>query len=130
MCIVGSFYVMMTPQEVLQATTTNQRTLFPRTGIVKVEPGTRVTRDDRRRATHNEGENVETCDSRISSSDLHLDLSLNCHMGIFTCHFAYNTRNTPGTNRANCLQKSMHSLSLPCVVDFAPALCVTTKLLE
>jgi hypothetical protein len=46
---------MMAPQDVLQATTTNQRTLFPRTGIVKVEPGTRVTRDDRRRATHNEG---------------------------------------------------------------------------
>jgi len=47
---------MMAPQDVLQASTTNQRTLFPRTGIVKVEPGTRVTRDDRRRATHNEGQ--------------------------------------------------------------------------
>jgi hypothetical protein len=46
---------MMAPQDVLQATTTNQRTIFPRTGI-KVEPGTRVTRDDRRRATHNEGQ--------------------------------------------------------------------------
>ena len=47
---------MMAPQDVLQASATNQRALFPRTGIVKVEPGTRITRDDRRRATHNEGQ--------------------------------------------------------------------------
>ena len=51
-CPPGPFYVMMAPQG---AATTSPRALFPRTGIVKVEPGTRVTRDDRRRATHNEG---------------------------------------------------------------------------
>jgi len=57
MCVYpGPFYVMMAPQEVLQSTGLGQRTLVPRSGIVpKLEPGTRVTRDDRRRATHNEG---------------------------------------------------------------------------
>jgi len=48
--------VMMAPQEVLQSSGFGQRTLVPRSGIVpKLEPGIRVTRDDRRRATHNEG---------------------------------------------------------------------------
>jgi len=52
----GPFYVMMAPQDVLQSTGLGQRTLVPRSGIVpKLEPGSRVTRDDRRRATHNEG---------------------------------------------------------------------------
>jgi len=47
---------MMAPQDVLQSTGLGQRTLVPRSGIVpKLEPGSRVTRDDRRRATHNEG---------------------------------------------------------------------------
>jgi len=55
-CRSGPFYVMMAPQDVLQSTGLGQRTLVPRSGIVpKIEPGTRVTRDDRRRATHNEG---------------------------------------------------------------------------
>jgi len=48
----GQFYVMMSPQEVLQG----QRNIAPRTGFTtpKVE-GARSGRDDRRRATHNEG---------------------------------------------------------------------------
>jgi len=55
-CFPGPFYVMMAPQDVLQSTGLGQRTLVPRSGIVpKLEPGSRVTRDDRRRATHNEG---------------------------------------------------------------------------
>ena len=53
---LGPFYVMMAPQDVLQSTGLGQRTLVPRSGLVpKLEPGNRVTRDDRRRATHNEG---------------------------------------------------------------------------
>ncbi|VDI20466.1 upstream stimulatory factor 1-like isoform X2 [Mytilus galloprovincialis] len=49
----GQFYVMMSPQEVLQG----QRNIAPRTGFAtpKVE-GARSGRDDRRRATHNEVE--------------------------------------------------------------------------
>ena len=55
-CFLGPFYVMMAPQDVLQSTGLGQRTLVPRSGIVpKLEPGNRVSRDDRRRATHNEG---------------------------------------------------------------------------
>jgi len=47
---------MMAPQDVLQSTGLGQRTLVPRSGLVpKLEPSSRVTRDDRRRATHNEG---------------------------------------------------------------------------
>jgi len=53
---IGPFYVMMAPQDVLQSTGLGQRTLVPRSGIIpKLEPGSRITRDDRRRATHNEG---------------------------------------------------------------------------
>lgn len=50
--MIGQFYVMMSPQEVLQG----QRNIAPRTGFAtpKVE-GARSGRDDRRRATHNEG---------------------------------------------------------------------------
>ncbi|GIY48995.1 hypothetical protein CEXT_622202 [Caerostris extrusa] len=50
----GPFYVMMSPQEVLQ---TGQRTLAPRTHQFspKLEGG-RTARDERRRATHNEVE--------------------------------------------------------------------------
>ncbi|KAK3107268.1 hypothetical protein FSP39_010783 [Pinctada imbricata] len=48
----GQFYVMMSPQEVLQG----QRNIAPRTGFSpKMESG-RSSRDDRRRATHNEVE--------------------------------------------------------------------------
>jgi hypothetical protein len=47
----GQFYVMMSPQEVLQNT---QRTIAPRTSFSPKLEG-RSTRDDRRRATHNEG---------------------------------------------------------------------------
>jgi len=50
--LVGQFYVMMSPQDVLQG---GQRTIAPRTGIAPRIEGTRSTRDDRRRATHNEG---------------------------------------------------------------------------
>ncbi|KAK2176540.1 hypothetical protein NP493_657g01010 [Ridgeia piscesae] len=49
----GQFYVMMSPQDVLQG---GQRTIAPRTGIAPRIEGTRSTRDDRRRATHNEVE--------------------------------------------------------------------------
>jgi upstream stimulatory factor len=54
----GPFYVMMAPQDIVQAASGGvQRTLVPRSGLVaKLEPGLRVTRDDRRRATHNEVE--------------------------------------------------------------------------
>ncbi|XP_064650606.1 upstream stimulatory factor-like isoform X2 [Lineus longissimus] len=50
----GQFYVMMSPQDVLQG---QQRTLAPRTHSFspKIEGG-RNTRDERRRATHNEVE--------------------------------------------------------------------------
>ena len=53
MPILGPFYVMMSPQDVLQ---TSQRTLAPRTHQYspKLEGG-RTARDERRRATHNEG---------------------------------------------------------------------------
>lgn len=51
---VGPFYVMMSPQEVLQAT--SQRNIAPRTGISPRIEGARSSRDDRRRATHNEVE--------------------------------------------------------------------------
>ncbi|XP_072049124.1 upstream stimulatory factor-like isoform X2 [Amphiura filiformis] len=51
----GQFYVMMSPQDVLQNAT--QRTIAPRTHTFspKIE-GTRTARDERRRATHNEVE--------------------------------------------------------------------------
>ncbi|KAK7105833.1 upstream stimulatory factor 2-like isoform X2 [Littorina saxatilis] len=48
----GQFYVMMSPQDVLQNT---QRTIAPRTSFSPKLEG-RSTRDDRRRATHNEVE--------------------------------------------------------------------------
>ena len=51
---LGQFYVMMSPQEVLQG----QRTIAPRTHtIASRTEGGRSNRDERRRATHNEGEN-------------------------------------------------------------------------
>ncbi|KAF7211435.1 upstream stimulatory factor 2 [Nothobranchius furzeri] len=52
----GQFYVMMSPPEVLQ-TTTSPRTIAPRTQTftTKVE-GSRAPRDERRRAQHNEVE--------------------------------------------------------------------------
>ncbi|XP_038062734.1 upstream stimulatory factor-like isoform X2 [Patiria miniata] len=51
----GQFYVMMSPQDVLQGAT--QRTIAPRTHTFtpKID-GARTARDDRRRATHNEVE--------------------------------------------------------------------------
>ncbi|XP_022325410.1 upstream stimulatory factor 2-like isoform X6 [Crassostrea virginica] len=48
----GQFYVMMSPQEVLQG----QRNIAPRTGFTPKVEGVRTGRDDRRRATHNEVE--------------------------------------------------------------------------
>ncbi|KAK7462525.1 hypothetical protein BaRGS_00038435 [Batillaria attramentaria] len=48
----GQFYVMMSPQDVLQG---SQRTIAPRTSFSPKLEG-RSTRDDRRRATHNEVE--------------------------------------------------------------------------
>lgn len=42
---------MMSPQEVLQG----QRNIAPRTGFTPKVEGVRTGRDDRRRATHNEG---------------------------------------------------------------------------
>lgn len=50
-CVSGQFYVMMSPQDVLQG----QRNIAPRTGYTPKMEGGRSTRDDRRRATHNEG---------------------------------------------------------------------------
>lgn len=50
----GQLYVMMSPQDVLQAG--NQRSIAPRTGLTPRIEGGRSTRDDRRRATHNEVE--------------------------------------------------------------------------
>ncbi|EHH59460.1 Lipolysis-stimulated lipoprotein receptor [Macaca fascicularis] len=51
----GQFYVMMTPQDVLQTGT--QRTIAPRTHPYSPKiDGTRTPRDERRRAQHNEGE--------------------------------------------------------------------------
>lgn len=47
----GQFYVMMSPQDVLQG----QRNIAPRTGFTPKLEG-RSSRDDRRRATHNEVE--------------------------------------------------------------------------
>ncbi|XP_012945153.2 upstream stimulatory factor 2 [Aplysia californica] len=48
----GQFYVMMSPQDVLQG----QRQIAPRTSFSPKIEGGRSTRDDRRRATHNEVE--------------------------------------------------------------------------
>ncbi|ESO83356.1 hypothetical protein LOTGIDRAFT_133622, partial [Lottia gigantea] len=48
---LGQFYVMMSPQDVLQ----NQRSIAPRTSYTPKMDG-RSPRDDRRRATHNEVE--------------------------------------------------------------------------
>lgn len=48
----GQFYVMMSPQDVLQG----QRNIAPRTGYQPKMEGGRTSRDDRRRATHNEVE--------------------------------------------------------------------------
>ncbi|CAG5134777.1 unnamed protein product [Candidula unifasciata] len=48
----GQFYVMMSPQDVLQG----QRQIAPRTSYSPKLEGGRSTRDDRRRATHNEVE--------------------------------------------------------------------------
>ncbi|GAB1291911.1 Upstream stimulatory factor 2 [Apodemus speciosus] len=54
----GQFYVMMTPQDVLQTGT--QRTIAPRTHPYSPKiDGTRTPRDERRRAQHNEGSPVE-----------------------------------------------------------------------
>ncbi|PIK48771.1 putative upstream stimulatory factor isoform X3 [Apostichopus japonicus] len=51
----GQFYVMMSPQDVLQGV--SQRTIAPRTHQFSPKLDTvRTARDDRRRATHNEGE--------------------------------------------------------------------------
>lgn len=51
----GQFYVMMSPQDVLQNAT--QRTIAPRThNFTPKIDGTRTARDERRRATHNEVE--------------------------------------------------------------------------
>nr|XP_017518897.1 upstream stimulatory factor 2 isoform X3 [Manis javanica] len=51
----GQFYVMMTPQDVLQ--TGSQRTIAPRTHPYSPKiDGTRTPRDERRRAQHNEVE--------------------------------------------------------------------------
>ncbi|XP_025101941.1 upstream stimulatory factor 2-like isoform X4 [Pomacea canaliculata] len=50
--VTGQFYVMMSPQDVLQGT---QRTIAPRTTFSPKLEG-RSSRDDRRRATHNEVE--------------------------------------------------------------------------
>lgn len=48
----GQFYVMMSPQDVLQG----QRNIAPRTSFQPKLEGGRTLRDDRRRATHNEVE--------------------------------------------------------------------------
>lgn len=48
----GQFYVMMSPQDVLQG----QRNIAPRTNFQPKMEGGRTSRDDRRRATHNEVE--------------------------------------------------------------------------
>ncbi|XP_053408135.1 upstream stimulatory factor 2-like isoform X1 [Mercenaria mercenaria] len=48
----GQFYVMMSPQDVLQG----QRNIAPRTNFQPKIEGGRTSRDDRRRATHNEVE--------------------------------------------------------------------------
>ncbi|KAL4228593.1 Upstream stimulatory factor 2 [Mactra antiquata] len=48
----GQFYVMMSPQDVLQG----QRNIAPRTTFQPKLEGGRTSRDDRRRATHNEVE--------------------------------------------------------------------------
>ncbi|XP_013414131.1 upstream stimulatory factor 2 isoform X2 [Lingula anatina] len=48
----GQFYVMMSPQDVLQG----QRTIAPRTAFAPKMEGARTGRDERRRATHNEVE--------------------------------------------------------------------------
>lgn len=53
---------MMSPQDVLHAT--NQRSIAPRSGISPRIEGARSTRDDRRRATHNEG---QTCFVHLTS---------------------------------------------------------------
>ena len=47
---------MMSPQDVLQATGT--RVIAPRSGLMGARgmDGTRTTRDDRRRQSHNEGD--------------------------------------------------------------------------
>lgn len=51
----GPFFVMMAPSDVLQSS--QQRTIMPRLATaVKTEKVGRVSRDDRRRATHNEVE--------------------------------------------------------------------------
>ncbi|XP_052805654.1 upstream stimulatory factor 1-like isoform X2 [Mya arenaria] len=47
----GQFYVMMSPQDVLQG----QRNIAPRNTFQPKMEGGRTSRDDRRRATHNEG---------------------------------------------------------------------------
>ena len=48
----GQLYVMMSPQDALQS----QRSLQPRShNLGRIEP-TRTGRDEKRRATHNEGE--------------------------------------------------------------------------
>ncbi|GFO33664.1 upstream stimulatory factor 2 [Plakobranchus ocellatus] len=49
---LGQFYVMMSPQDVLQS----QRQIAPRTSFSPKLEGGRSARDDRRRATHNEVE--------------------------------------------------------------------------
>ncbi|CAG5123977.1 unnamed protein product [Candidula unifasciata] len=49
---LGQFYVMMSPQDVLQG----QRQIAPRTSFSPKLEGVRSVRDDRRRATHNEVE--------------------------------------------------------------------------
>lgn len=49
--VTGQFYVMMSPQEVLQG----QRNIAPRTHSISRSEGGRSSRDERRRATHNEG---------------------------------------------------------------------------
>ncbi|XP_050415467.1 upstream stimulatory factor 2 isoform X2 [Patella vulgata] len=91
----GQFYVMMSPQDVLQ----NQRSIAPRTSYTPKMDG-RSPRDDRRRATHNEVERrrrdkinnwivqlskvVPDCASEQAKTGANVNLSLQSKGGILS----------------------------------------------
>ena len=76
--------MMMSPQDVLQG----QRNIAPRTTFAPKIEGGRSSRDDRRRATHNEGivviapgdKNISILHLSCRTSDLQFSLILQTHV--------------------------------------------------
>ncbi|XP_045235860.1 upstream stimulatory factor 2 isoform X5 [Macaca fascicularis] len=99
----GQFYVMMTPQDVLQTGT--QRTIAPRTHPYSPKiDGTRTPRDERRRAQHNEEwRSCYAAQARLellaSGSPPALATGLSCHAQSCWCFI----RSSPSSVGLRCM---------------------------